>query len=414
MRHTIIPAIFFASAVLALMIAGSSLHAQTFTVLHNFTGGGDGARPYAGLTIDAAGNLYGTTEYGGNGNFGTVFKLTPRGSGWVLNPLYSFQGGSEGQNPQDRVSIAPNRTLYGTTSAGGTGGFSCPSPSGCGTIFHLVPPPRACTTALCPWSETVLYRFDPNIGGSPGLGSLTFDQSGNLYGTQLGNMGTSGEVYELAFSNGQWTFQVLSSFSSGETDNPDGGVIFDSAGNLYGTSVGAPFMHGAVFELTSDGQLWSENTLWDFCGGGGNDGSNPVAGLIFDPFGNLYGTTQGACDQGAGAVYALMRQSGSWTESVLHLFTGSDGASPSGTLTIDSAGSLYGTTAAGGQHSLGTVFKLSPSGGQWILTDLHDFDGSDGSSPVSSNVVLDAHGNLYGTTSQGGAFGQGVVWKINP
>lgn len=380
---------------------------------NNFTGGDDGALPYAGLTMDPAGNLYGTTENGGRAGFGTVFKLAHKGSGWVLNPLYSFQGGSDGRNPQARVTIAPNGTLYGTTSAGGVSGCS----NGCGTIFHLSPPPTACTSALCPWTETVIYSFNPNIGGQPGIGSLVIDQLGNLYGTELGNQhfGFGGDVYELAYSNGQWTFDPLYTFISGETSNPTGGVIFDDAGNLYGTSGGAAFYNGAAFELTPEGQLWTENTLWGFCLGGGNDGANPGAAVAFDQLSNLYGTTGTTCMAAQGTVYELMKQSnGTWTESVLHFFSGSDGDSPSGTLTFDSAGNLYGTTDGGGQHGLGTVFNLSPSGGQWILTDLHDFDGADGSQPLSSNVVLDANGNLYGTASQGGVNGQGVVWEITP
>lgn len=135
---------------------------QTYTVLHNFTGGQDGASPQAGVTMDRAGNLYGTTASGGTGGFGAVFKLTRRDSAWVLNPLYSFPGGSDGQNPQARVTIGPNGTLYGTTANGGVDNCT----NGCGTIFNLSPPPRACTAVICPWTETVLYRF---TGGYPGM-----------------------------------------------------------------------------------------------------------------------------------------------------------------------------------------------------------------------------------------------------
>ena len=405
---------FITELVVTTLVAFTVSHtelvqAQTFTVIHNFTGGQDGASPNAGLTIDAAGNLYGTTENGGRAGFGTVFKLEHKGSSWVFDPLYSFQGGSDGQNPQARVSIATNGTLYGTTSAGGQSGCS----NGCGTIFHLSPPPTVCTAALCPWIETVLYRFDPSIAGQPGIGSLIFDHSGNLYGSQVGQyFGAGGDVYELAYSNGQWTFNLLYT-SSGYTSSP-AGVIFDNAGNLYGSSSGEVLTYGTVFELTPNGQLWSENTLYGFCIGNDN-GANPGAGVIFDQSGNLYGTTPTTCTGGPGVVYELMKQSdGTWTESALHLFTGSDGVSPDSTLTFDSAGNLYGTADGGGQDSLGTVFKLTPAGGQWNISVLHSFDGSDGSTPSSSNVVIDAQGNLYGTTSQGGAHGVGVVWEFTP
>jgi uncharacterized repeat protein (TIGR03803 family) len=400
--------------VLALSIVRAHpVQSQTYTVLHNFTGGQDGASPQAGVTMDRAGNLYGTTQSGGTAGFGVVFKLTRRNSAWVLNPLYSFRGGSDGQNPQARVTIGPNGTLYGTTFTGGLGGC----PNGCGTIFNLSPPPRACTAVLCPWTETVLYRFT-GAGGteSPGLGALTFDQSGNIYGSAQGDehFGSGGNVYELAFSNGGWTFSVVYTFGGGATANPLGGVILDNMGNLYGTSRGDAFSFGAAFDLTPSGISWMENTLYGFCGGN-NDGSNPIAGLIFDPFGNLYGTTPNSCVMGQGTVYELTKQSnGTWIETVLHSFSGNDGANPSGTLAMDSAGNLYGTTYDGGQFGYGTVFRLTPSGGGWTLTTLHQFDSTDGSYPQLSNVVLDANGNLYGTTSQGGAFGNGVVWEITP
>lgn len=175
-------AIVFALAVLVTQPA----HAQTFSVIHNFTGGADGAAPLAGLTIDRGGNLYGTAYDGGAG-YGTVYMLAHSGSGWSFNSLYSFAEGNDGAHPYGRVTFGGNGRLYGTTYLGGNSNCS----GGCGTVFNMKPPPRAvCGTVLCPWTETVLYRFTGTDGAEPS-GDLVFDQAGNLYGTTYvgGGMG---------------------------------------------------------------------------------------------------------------------------------------------------------------------------------------------------------------------------------
>jgi uncharacterized repeat protein (TIGR03803 family) len=161
---------------LAVVLAPSAL-TQTFQVIHNFTGRGDGGAPYTGLTIDAAGNLYGTTSAGGAYQNGTVFRLRKAGSGWILSTLYSFAGGNDGAGPGGRVALASDGTLYGTTSEGG--GSGC-NGAGCGTVFHLIPSRAAPASALAPWSETVLYRFSGGSDGAGPGGDLTFDQSGNI------------------------------------------------------------------------------------------------------------------------------------------------------------------------------------------------------------------------------------------
>src|SRR5271165_5903763 len=175
---------------------------QTFKVLYNFTGGQDGASPEAGLTMDKAGNLYGTTYFGtyhGNNDYGTVFKLTLKGSSWLYNNLYSFTGGSDGAYPEARVIFGPDGSFYGTTQNGGSG-------SG-GTVFNLKPPLTPCKAAMCPWVETVIYSFSPGSGGyGPGLGDLVFDQTGNIYGTTTsGGTGNAGVVFRLTHSGGHWT-----------------------------------------------------------------------------------------------------------------------------------------------------------------------------------------------------------------
>jgi uncharacterized repeat protein (TIGR03803 family) len=277
----------FAMGLVLTAAAATALQAQTFKVLHNFTVL-DGENPSAGLTMDRAGSLYGTTLYGGASGNGTVFKLSHSHSNWVLNTLYSFTGADDGGYPQARVTFGADGSLYGTTSAGGYQGY--------GTVFNLKPQPSACKTALCPWTETVLYRFQGGSdGGVPTYGDLTFDPAGSLYGTTLGgglqscNGATCGVVFKLTHSGASWTESVLYSFTGGnDGGNPYSGVIFDNAGDLYGTCYlgGGAGSLGTVYELASSGSGWTEKTLTDFPGGGGS----PIGGLTFDAQSNLYGT----------------------------------------------------------------------------------------------------------------------------
>ena len=192
--------------------------------------------------------------------------------------------------------------------------------------------------------------------------------------------------------------------------NPSNGLILDSTGNLYSTTaLGGSGAHGTVFELMSSGSGWTENILYNFTGG--NDGSDLFAGLIFDGSGNLYGATSGAGTGGGGTVFELTPSTGSWTLNTFYSFTGGSRCGPLGSLFIQ-AGSLYGITNCGGANHLGSVFKLTPSGGGWTYTSLHDFTGgTDGKIPFG-NVVFDADGNIYGTASAGGSHGVGVVWEI--
>jgi uncharacterized repeat protein (TIGR03803 family) len=387
----------------------STVHAQTYNVIYNFTGGMDGAFPEAGLTMDKAGNLYGTAYEGGSSNRGTVFKMLPKGSGWVLSPLYSFTGRTDGGAPIARVVFGPNGSLYGTTEFGG---HNCGE--GCGTVFNLKPSPSACKTALCPWTETVIYSFSGSSdGANPGYGDLTFDPTGHIYGTTyFGGNNARGVVYELTPSGGSWTESAIYLFTGGaDGDNPYSSVIFDGAGNLYGTANGGGSGHGTVFQLTPSGSGWSENTLYGFQDA--SDGGTPFGGLVFDSTGDLYGATSTGGSGGGGTVYELASSGGGWTFDVIGSFAGSAYLpGPYDSLTMDAAGNLYGTTYKDGAHSAGSVFELTPSDGGWTLTDLYDFTGGkDGGLPYGS-VLVGANGNLYGTASQGGANGYGVVWKI--
>ena len=404
-------AIMFALTVLLTQ----SAWAQTLIVLHNFTGGGDGANPDpdAGLTMDAAGNLYGTTAEGN----GTVFKLKRSGSSWILNTLYTFQGGSDGQWPRGRMAIAPDGTLYGTTWYGGGSGY------GYGTVFHLKPSPTAPKTALAPWGKTEIHAFTGNPDGEYPEGELTFDPSGSIYGTTYWGGNGVGTVYELTPSGGGWTETVIYSPPDNGTNGsfPWSGVVFDKSGNLYGVCIeGGPASGictyggcGTVYQLSPSGPVWTVRLLYAFTSYYGADGSFPTS-VITDPAGNLYGTTSRS-DEG-GTIFELTPGNGGWTFTTLHdIFVGGNPspAGPQDRLVMDAAGDLYGTTVQDGLSGYGNVFKLAPSSGGWTYTDLYDFTGgSEGGYP--SGVVMDAKGNLYGTTSVGGAYGNGVVFELTP
>ena len=446
------------TVVLSVLIAGAMLtqansaRAGNVTkVLHRFTGGKDGGVPIGGLIIDAAGNLYGTTTGGGNlsgcqqQGCGTVFELIPQASGgWKEKVLHNLSpDGTEGAGPYGTLVFDSSGNLYGTASEGGDPKYcSDYAVPGCGVVFELSP------TDNGEWKEKVLYSFKGTTsdGALPDSG-LVFDAAGNLYGTTasggLGGcqIGPCGVVFRLTHISGaKWSEKVIHRFRGGS----DGGISFatlilDKAGNLYGTTeLGATSLCrgqygcGVVFELTpaSHGK-WKETILHRFTGG--KDGAGPDAGLIFDAQGNLYGTAGwgGAvryCDgNGCGVVFELSPSgNGKWEEKVLHSFTGGkDGATPVASLIFDAAGNLYGTASGGGnpicQFLCGVAFRLTPSsGGTWKENVLHSFADTDGAYPESS-LTLDPAGNLFGTTIWGGYLkdcsfrpGCGVVFEIMP
>ncbi|HUI83550.1 MAG TPA: choice-of-anchor tandem repeat GloVer-containing protein [Candidatus Binatia bacterium] len=412
--------------LLVSCLLSSLVQAQTFTVLHNFTGGADGAGPYVGLTMDRAGNLYGTTNYGGNTagvcsgqGCGVVFRMTNPGGGWVLTPLYKFAGGSDGVEPQAPVTIAPNGTPYGTTFAGG-GASWCGA--GCGTVYNVRPPAHASASVLGGWNESVAYAFNGDTDAAyPGYGGLYFAPDGNAYGTTMGGgAGNRGAVYELTPSAGGWTETVIYRFMAGNDGLvPFGGVVADSNGNLYGTTIaggGASACAngcGTVYQLTPSGSGWTEHVIYSFTDG--DDGETPIGNLIVDAAGNLYGTASEAGINGGGTVFELSPSNGGWTFTLLYGFSGNPNGSagPWGGLTRDAAGNLYGTTGYDGVLGQGTVFELQPVDGGWNYVDLYEFQGSsDGAHPYG-NVTVDSNGNLYGTASGDGAYAHGVVWKIS-
>lgn len=394
--------------LVSLFVLGMAAQAQTYTVLHTFTGGGDGAEPIFGLVMDQGGNLYGTTEYGGTHGDGTVFKLSRLHSGWVLNALYDFMGFQDGSDPRAGVTLGPDGAPYGTTVFGGDG--SCIG--GCGVVYRLRPPLTTPPSLQIPWAETVLHAFhffDGN-GVAPSA-DLTFDGAGNIFSTTfLG--GAEGTVYELQSSGGSWTETVLHKFQGGNGDGiqPHSGVAIDAAGNLYGvTPGGGPGDWGVVYELSPYGAGWTFKILYAFRNDG-IDGANPWGGVILDNAGNVYGATTVGGQGFGGTIFELSPVNGGWNFNVLYSLPGGDG--PHYKLIMDAAGNLYGATHEDGAYGYGNVFKLTRSNGGWAYTSLYDFtNGDDGEKPLG--LVLDANGNLYGTAS-GGAHNSGVLFEITP
>jgi len=389
-----------ALTVFALTAFAAAAHAQSFQVIHTFTGP-DGAIPRAGLSIDRGGKLYGTTYAGHEGSgWGGVYQMRQHGSSWVFGTLQIFDG-----QPLDRVVFGPNGTLYGT------------SPSNLvsyhyGYIFNLRPPLNVCTTVMCNWDASVLYGFSGgNDGATPKGAALVFDRAGNMYGTTTSGGSGNGVVYELSPGGVQTPIYQFAGSPDGAT--PYSGVVFDSAGNLYGvTTAGGASGNGAVYELSPNGGGWTEQVIYSFTGG--SDGSNPVGGLVVDGAGNIYGSTANGGSGGGGTVFELSPNGGGWSYNLLHSFSGGANCGPWAEPSFDSAGNLYATTLCDGLTGNGNVFELVNSGGNFTYSSVYDFTGgNDGKRPYS-NVAFDSSGNLYGTTSVGGADTSGVVWEITP
>jgi uncharacterized repeat protein (TIGR03803 family) len=385
-------AIAFALGVSAVAIP--CVQAQTFSVVHNFTGGSDGGGPLSGFVIDGAGNLYGTTNAGGASNYGVVFKMNSSG---VEAVLHSFNGGTDGANPEGRLIRDKAGNLYGTTTAGGA--------FGAGTVFGV-------TSA---GKEVVLHSFNGAAGGADPEAGLAMDASGNLYGTTTGG-GTNGNgtVFKLVrpTAGGKWTEKVLYSFGTG-TDGtiPVAGVTLDSAGNVYGTtSAGGTYGYGTVFELTPSGTGWAENILHNFQDG--DDGAVPYAGLIYNK-GNFYGAATEGGSGGGGTVFELTPSSGNWTFTVLYSQAGWGISGSFRNLIMTAAGDLYGTTHCDGVNNAGTVYELTPASGSWNYISLYVFTGGSDGLYSFSNLVFE-QGKLYGTTNEGGADNYGVVFEVTP
>ena len=393
-------------------------------MIHNFTGAGDGANPEAGVSI-RAGSLYGTAYNGGNG-YGTAYEVIRLGNNWGTVPIYLFPPGS---HPRARLVFGPDGHPYGSTAYNGINN------SGYGIVFNLIVPLTICKTANCFWTENVVHQFSDNgvDGANPGYGDLTWDLQGkNFYGTTVaGGLGPAqgfGTAYEVQPVGNHWTEAPIYEFAGApDGASPQNGVIVDSTGNnLFGTTLNGGLFNncsnnnancGTVFQLTFiPGVGWTEPLPPLYSFQNGSDGSLPVAGLIFDSTRtNLYGATSDGGMGGGGTVFELSPSGDTWTFKLLYSFSGPPGqqCGPRATLTMDTAGNLYGTTYCDGA-TFGSVFKLTNTGNGWTYTSLHDFTGgNDGANPIS-NVTIDTNGNLYGTASKGGSLSDGVVWQITP
>jgi uncharacterized repeat protein (TIGR03803 family) len=461
------PTTWFSSAtrtpaiLLALVIFANNFSAAEWKekVLYSFQGlPNDGAYPAGGVVFDQAGNLYGATTYGGANDCpgitqcGIVFQLqapAQRGGAWSEHVLYVFKGvnSNDGDAPVGGVIFDQSGNLYGTTAYGGTG--KCElfgGRVGCGTVYELVPPKQKGGA----WTERVLHSFQSGKDGYFPWGNLTFDSGGNLYGaTQYGGGYGScnapyyqfcGTVFKLSppkTKDGKWTEQVLYAFKSGSDGaNPNGGLVFDNKGRIYGTTyfggnesgecnggVGGTGC-GTVFALDPPmrkGSTWTEKVIHRF---DGLDGGSPAGGVVFGRNGDLYCTTLGGGGGNfpSGAVIQLESHSDrTWTEQMLHSFQdNSDGGEPRSTLVFDAEGDLYGTATGGGPVGGGTIFRLRPTGDSWSFTAPYDFTGApDGSYPFG-NLIFDEAGSLYGTTQYGGSGqtcgrnGCGTVFMVRP
>jgi uncharacterized repeat protein (TIGR03803 family) len=397
-------------ATLGFAVGASPLkaHAQTFTVLYRFAGyPTDGGKPEAGLFIDAAGNLYGTTAYGGNNEScpgsgigcGTAFKVDTNG---VEAVLHNFTG-ADGANPIASPMMDAKGDLYGTTRFGGRleyctdGGFA-----GCGVVFKLSGS-----------QETVLYRFC-SIGncddGIEPWGGVVMDASGVLYGTtNLGGKFGGGVAFKLAGKKET----VLHSFTGGtDGDYLTAGLLMDAKGNLYGTAAfggdlncNYPNGCGVVFKLAGK----KETVLHAFKGS--PDGDTPYGGLLMDPNGNIYGTTVYGGASDSGTVFKVSRQDKERVWYAFHAQQGG-GGTQSG-LVRDAEGNLYGTSPAGGDAGYGVVFEITRYGKEKVLHNFCTGDCSDGAYP-SGDLIMDAKGNLYGTAYGGGVNGNGTIFMITP
>jgi uncharacterized repeat protein (TIGR03803 family) len=382
----------------ALLLTAQPAQGQTEIVLYDFTGGSDGGDPGYTVTADGAGNFYGTTYGGGLGQgfsgHGTVFELSPNGfGGWNETVLYTFTGGADGGQPAySGLIFDKSGNLYGTACCGGANGH--------GVVFELSPVGNS-------WTETVLYSFTDGMDGASPFGSLVMDTAGNLYGTTLeGGVGKHGIVFELSPSGSGWTEQVISAVSP----TYFGGLTLDVPGNIFGGAA-----RGAkVGELRPNGRGGWNPTLIHTFTGTPNDGSDAQGTVVFDRAGNLYGTTSVGGTENYGTVYKLSpEKNGKWTEKILYSFNGgTDGRTPAAGVVLDAAGNIYGVTEGGGQYGLGTVFALAApvDSGSYKEKILWSFNGTDGQEPYYP-MILDG-GKLYGTVPFGGASGWGAVFEV--
>jgi uncharacterized repeat protein (TIGR03803 family) len=402
-----------ALATLAIAaFASTPAAAQTETILHNFQENNiDGFWPSGTLIFDRSGKIYGTTGEGGAYGYGTVFAMKPELDGsWDEVVLHSFNNnGSDGSGPYSGPAFDASGNIFGATRSGGAYAG--------GTVYEL-------ERKAGGFAERVIHSFGNGSDGNGPNSSLIFDGAGNIYGTTLyGGANGDGTVFELRhMPSGGWAERILFNFNGTNGSTPSF-LMFDSLGNIFGTaSGGGAYSAGVTYELIPGaGGVWVQQILYTFLSGP-TDGKDPGP-LVFDTSGNLYGTTFSGGPSNLGTLYELSPAGGgSWNESVLHYFPSginADAYWPVGDLLIDASGNLYGPSAYGGNYGYGTVFEFSPAGGgSWTETLLHNFgSGTDGQIPTGG-LVFDASGNIFGTTYSSfpytceGILGCGTVFEI--
>ena len=372
-------------AVAVLGLDGTQpAQARGLTVLYNFAGSSDGGDPLASLIRDSAGNLYGTADYGGTAFAGVVFKVAPDGAETVL---YSFSGGADGAQPISAVVRDKTGNLYGTTTMGGS--------ANAGVVFKLDPG----------GTETVLHNFIGGTDGSTPTGGLLEDKAGNFYGTaSQGGTSNAGVLFKISAKG---KYSILHTFTGATNDGKYPtytSLLMDSTGTLYGvTEEGGAIDGGILYKFSKTGKL----TILHSFMGGTTDGCNVLGTPFVDANGNFYGTTSSCGTSSLGTVWKV---SANGNETLLHSFAGgtTDGEYPLAGVIVDPSGDIYGNTETGGASNVGTVYGISANG---TFTLVHSFDGTDGKYPYGS-FVRSAKGTLFGTTENGGTIGYGTVWKM--
>jgi uncharacterized repeat protein (TIGR03803 family) len=370
-----------ATGIVAAVLLGPA-QAATEAVLYNFQSA-DTGNPTSRLLLQN-GNLFGVA-IGYDGCCGGIFRLKSSDGAWSYRSLVEFSDCCNGQEPFAGLTPGPNGWLYGTASLAGKYGG--------GTLFRTRK-----------GKIEVLWNFGNGSDGAVPNGDLIIDSSGTIYGTTFyGGAGGWGTVFSLAPSGDGWKEQLLHSFNGADGGFPASGLLFGNGGRIYGTS------DGSVFRLIQSGGVWTETTIY-------NPGDASNSTLVKDSHGNLFGTTLNGGSYDAGTVFEVSLSDGVWKGRDIYTFTGgSDGLWPVAGLHLNNDGSLYGTTKQGGTHGVGTVFKLSETGGVWSEKVVYSFAGGthDGAQPFAA-VIVDPSGRIYGTTPYGGAGGYGTVYEITP
>jgi len=379
------------------------------TVLYGFLGGADGANPQEGTpTFDSRGSIYTTTSTGGANGYGSIVKLTrpaPGGARWTKSIIYNFTGAADGANPLGCLTFDTDGALYGMTTIGGNGH---------GVVFQL----NSDDADNAKWTYKTIYKFSGDDGSNPQCG-MVFDTKGSLYGvTRFGGARGYGVAFRLKPNAGSlWQYNALYTFTGGaDGGTPNGGLVFDTDGDLYGVTTAGGLGYGVVYRLRPgehnvNSKFWNESVLYAF--GGSTDGSNAYGPPVFDNHGALYGIVRNGGEKGYGAVFKLKpgEDDKPWTKRTLYSFLGGvDGATPNN-VTFDTMGALYATTQTGGNYNKGTLVKMTAAGNGWAKSTLHHFNGPDGSNPMSG-VIFDTQGGIVGTTNKGGGYGYGSVFRV--